>query len=159
MALCLMTTPPFIQVRLPSSYFSGWFGMLKKSLVHLGGYTWCIFPWLGTRAFRTFRKYMTANAGRLGVSGVEFEGCCYITFKLEGGSGRYLVHRMAEDAGRNGIDCMSLVSPSEDPVFEKYDGNIPPTLLRKAYAADRLAPAEAAARMAEIADEMEGEEV
>ncbi|MBO7361351.1 MAG: DEAD/DEAH box helicase [Clostridia bacterium] len=132
-------------------------GMLKKSLVHLGGYTWCIFPWLGTRAFRTFRKYMTANAGRLGVNGVEFEGCCYITFKLEGGSGRYLVHRMAEDAGRNGIDCMSLVSPSEDPVFEKYDGNIPPTLLRKAYAADRLAPAEAAARMAEIADEMEGD--
>ena len=24
-------------------------GMLKKSIVHLGGYTWCLFPWLGTR--------------------------------------------------------------------------------------------------------------
>ena len=33
-------------------------GMLEHSLVHLGGYSWCLFPWLGTRSFRTLRKYI-----------------------------------------------------------------------------------------------------
>lgn len=36
-------------------------GMLQHSMVHLGGYSWCLFPWLGTRSFRTLRKYIAAQ--------------------------------------------------------------------------------------------------
>ena len=43
-------------------------GMLNHSLVHLGGYSWCLFPWLGTRSFRTLRKYIKKNASANGIS-------------------------------------------------------------------------------------------
>lgn len=66
-------------------------GMLKKSIVHLGGYTWCLFPWLGTRSFRTMRRFIKEKTpSDFGLSGLEFDGCCYFTFKLESGNVRGL---------------------------------------------------------------------
>ena len=35
-------------------------------------------------------------------------------------------------------------------MFEKYDDHVPPSLLRRAYAADKLTPNEAERRIAEI---------
>ena len=46
-----------------------------------------------------------------------------------------------------------LVSGSEAPVFEKYDDYIPPSLLRHAYATDKLDVAEAIQRVTEIQSE------
>ena len=47
-------------------------GMLKKSIVHLGGYTWCLFPWLGTRSFRTMRRFIKEKTpSDFGLSGLE----------------------------------------------------------------------------------------
>lgn len=112
-------------------------GMLTKEIVHLGGYTWCLFPWLGTRSFRTLRKLIASKGGRFGISGLEFEGCFYMTFRLEKGDGESFVSYLKRIA-RAGIDKSSLVSPSECPVFEKYDDRIPAELLRKAYICDRL---------------------
>ena len=40
------------------------------------------------------------------------------------------------------------------PSFDKYDGAIPPDLLRRAYAADRLRVDELIPRLAELYDEM-----
>ena len=56
-------------------------GMLTRPVVSLGGYTKCIFPWLGTRSFRTLRKFIAQNAKEFKISGIEFEGCYYLTFK------------------------------------------------------------------------------
>ena len=39
-----------------------------------------------------------------------------------------------------GIDPLSLVGEGECPVFEKYDDCLPPDLLRRAFARDRLSP-------------------
>ena len=36
------------------------------------------------------------------------------------------------------IDPIDLVGKGECPIFEKYDPCIPPELLRRAYAADKL---------------------
>ena len=125
-------------------------GMLQRSIVHLGGYSWCIFPWLGTRSFRTFRRYIAANAHDFRISSIDYEGCYYITFKMEGANGFELARSLAERSAREGIDCNALVGESECPVFEKYDDHLPPSLLRRAYAQDKLTSAEAERRIAEI---------
>ena len=116
-------------------------GICERSLIHLGGSSWCLFPWLGTRGFRTLRRILTANARELGVSGIEYDGCCYLKFHLEG-DGRRLVQQLAGIAQR-GVEAQALVFPSEMPVFDKFDALLPSALLRRAYATDRLAPEEA----------------
>ncbi len=125
-------------------------GMTKNSLVHLGGYTWCLFPWLGTRSFRTLRKFITLHAHRFGISGIEFEGCYYITFRMEKGDGEELIRYMREYVEKYGIDPLTLVSSKELPVFEKYDRFVPGELLRYAYSVDKLNTAEAGARICDI---------
>ena len=125
-------------------------GMLTHSLVHLGGYSWCLFPWLGTRAFRTMRRLIARQGAKFGITGVEYEGCYFITFKMQRGNDYDLISHLAEELRRNGLDPEALVSTSEAPVFEKYDDYIPSGLLRHAYAVDKLDPAEVTRRIAEI---------
>ena len=125
-------------------------GMLRNSVVHLGGYTYCMFPWLGTRSFRTLRKFLGKHAGVLKISNVEFEGCYYITFRMERGNDYDLVSYLAGIASTGGIDCASLVQGGELPLFEKYDEHVPAELLRAAYATDRLRADEAERRLSEM---------
>ena len=125
-------------------------GMLEHSLVCLGGYTWCLFPWLGTRSFRTLRKFIARNASLCKVSNLEFEGCYYMTFRMERGNDYDLISHLHGIAETDGIDCETLVQSGEVPIFEKYDEYVPGELLRKAYAADRLRADEAEARLGEI---------
>ncbi|MBQ2766218.1 MAG: DEAD/DEAH box helicase, partial [Clostridia bacterium] len=66
-------------------------GMIGHSLVPLGGYTWCLFPWLGTRSFRTLRKFIMNNAARFKITNLEFEGCYYMMFKMESDSDYALI--------------------------------------------------------------------
>ncbi|MBQ7829486.1 MAG: DEAD/DEAH box helicase [Clostridia bacterium] len=130
-------------------------GMLEHSLVHLGGYSWCLFPWLGTRSFRTLRKYIKKNAAANGISGIEFEGCYYITFKMEKTSDIDFIARLLDGVERDGISCEALVENGEIPVFEKYDNYVPHDLLRKAYAADKLRADEAENQIKLIFEEFE----
>ncbi len=118
-------------------------GMLRHSLVHLGGFSWCLFPWLGTRSFRTLRKYIQKNAKSNNISGIEFEGCYYITFKMEKRAGIEFISNLLSGVERDGIDTHSLVENGEIPIFEKYDNFIPHSLLRRAYATDKLRADEA----------------
>lgn len=125
-------------------------GMLTRPVVSLGGYTKCIFPWLGTRSFRTLRKFIAQNSKSLGITGIEFEGCYYILFKMEKDDSQLM--QLLADRIRNdgGIDCMSLVESGEIPVFDKYDSCIPADLLRRAYSVDRLRADEAEKRIFEL---------
>ena len=129
-------------------------GMLTRSLVHLGGYSWCLFPWLGTVSFRTLRKFLLSECGkRFRITGMEYEGCCYMTFRMENGNDYELVTALADAVKRRGIDRFSLVSSGELPLFEKYDEYVPAELLRKAYATDKLRSDEAERRILEMAAE------
>ena len=125
-------------------------GMLEHSLVSLGGYSWCLFPWLGTRSFRTLRKFIAANGSLFKISNLEFEGCYYVTFRMERGNDYDLISHLAGIAETDGIDCQGLVRNGETPLFEKYDEHIPGELLRKAYAMDRLRADEAEERLREL---------
>ncbi len=115
----------------------------KRSLVHIGGFSYCLFPWLGTRAFRTLRRYLQKNSALFALSDIEFEGCEYITFKIERGDGSDLARAMYEDIEKNGMDASDLVFASEAPSYDKYDEFVPPALLRQAFACDRLNTEEA----------------
>ncbi len=128
-------------------------GMLEHSIVNLGGYTYCMFPWLGTRSFRTLRKYIQKNAHEHNISGIEFEGCYYITFKMENSSDIGFISSLCKDVEEYGIDCHSLVQSGEIPLFEKYDSYVPHDLLRDAYAADKLRADEAEDAIRSILDE------
>lgn len=126
-------------------------GVGERMLIHLGGSTWCLFPWLGTISFRTLRRFLAKHAKELGISGIEFEGCYYIIFRMEG-DGKDFCRILARLAA-GGIDCNALVAPGELPVFDKYDAYVPGELLRAAYAADHLRGDEAEARIAALESE------
>lgn len=130
-------------------------GIPQSSLVHLGGYTWCLFPWLGTQSFRTLRKFIMANAAKFGISNLEFEGCYYMTFRMEAASDYALIKGLCDIIEREGIDKSKLVGATEAPVFEKYDDFIPADLLRKQYAADKLRVDEVMRRLPQILSECE----
>ncbi|MBE6602428.1 MAG: DEAD/DEAH box helicase [Ruminococcaceae bacterium] len=128
-------------------------GMLSHSLVHLGGYSWCLFPWLGTRAFRAMRKIIASKSQSFGITGVEYEGCYYITFKMSRGNDYELISTLAEEARTDRISAHALVSGGEVPVFEKYDDYVPADLLRHAYAVDKIDAESAKRRILEIEEE------
>ncbi len=128
-------------------------GMLSHSVVHLGGYSWCLFPWLGTRSFRAMRRLLLRYAKMHQITGLEYEGCYFITFKMANGNDYELI-RSLSDGVRNRVHCAEdLVGTSETPVLEKYDDYIPPALLRHAYATDAMDLDEAERRILEIEEE------
>lgn len=126
-------------------------GITQNGVVRLGGFSYCMFPWLGTRSFRTVRKLLHYYAGELGISGIEFEGCYYIGFKMEGACAEELPRKLLSFMKRDGLSVRDLVKESDTPAFDKYDAYIPSPLLRAAYAADRLNLDEAKKRLSDLA--------
>lgn len=114
-------------------------GMEQNRFVFLSETACVLFPWLGTRAFRTLRRFLATHAAALGISGLESEGCCYMTFKVKP-SMRRALERTLEEMLMGGFLAEDLVSPAELPAYDKFDDRIPPELLRMAYARDRLDP-------------------
>ena len=126
-------------------------GITQNGVVRLGGFSYCMFPWLGTRSFRTVRKLLHYYAGELGISGIEFEGCYYIGFKMEGACAEELPQKLLSFMKRDKLTVRDLVKESDTPAFDKYDPYIPSPLLRAAYAADRLNLDEAKKRLSDLA--------
>jgi len=126
-------------------------GITKNAVLRLGGFTYCFFLWLGTRSFRTVRKLLHHYAGELGISGIEFEGCYHLTFKMEKPGAEALPAKLLSLMERDGLTVYDLVKESDAPAYDKYDPYIPPSLLRKAYATDRLNLDEAKKRLSDLA--------
>ncbi|MBE6590082.1 MAG: DEAD/DEAH box helicase [Ruminococcaceae bacterium] len=125
-------------------------GMLTTSVIHLGGYSYCMFPWLGTKAFRAMRRMIKKHSAALGITGVEYEGCYFITFKMTKGNEYELTSYLADRVREKSDSADSLVAETEIPILEKYDDYIPPSLLRKSYARDALDFEKAQKRILEI---------
>ena len=95
---------------------------------------------------------IATESGRLGITGIEYEGCYFIKFKMTKGSDADLVNLLLKRAEQE-ISSEELVAKGEIPVFGKYDEMIPTDLLRKAYAVDHLDPTEASGRILDISNE------
>ncbi len=122
-------------------------GIDKSLLLSIGGSSWVLFPWLGTRAFRTLKRYLRREAGRLGISDIQSEGCCYLTFKGKGDLRNGFLRAIGDDLSRDGIDTTEMLAAGEAPMFDKFDEYIPAELLKKGYIADRLSPEEVIGRL------------
>ena len=101
---------------------------------------------------RTLWRYLKKHAIELGLSGIEYESG-YVTFKLVTSDAHAFLLQLSEKIRKEGIDCASLVESTDVPVFEKYDDCIPTSLLRRAYAEDRLRADEVTARILSWAKE------
>ena len=112
--------------------------MDRNRVISLGGQSYVMFPWLGTRSFRTMRRFLKKYAGDLGIFDIQSEGCNYITFKSKENAMAQLEQQIRQILENNGLPLESLLESGECPVFDKYDDYIPPELLRRAYAKDRL---------------------
>jgi len=112
--------------------------MLEYPIVHLGGYSYALFPWLGTRAFRTLRKTLYVFKERFKLSAIDYERCYYITFRMEKGTPAELYGAIKAKIESDSFNLYELAESGENPIFDKYDEYIPSELLREAYAVDRL---------------------
>ena len=122
-------------------------GMEKSLLLSIGGSSWVLFPWLGTRAFRALKRYLRREAGHYGISDIQSESCCYLTFKGKGDLRRGFLEALGNDLSRNSLDAVDMLAAGETPMFDKFDEYIPAELLKKGYIADRLSPEEVIARL------------
>ena len=112
--------------------------MDENMLVYLGGQSYVLFPWLGTCSFRTLRRFLNKYSDELGISDIQGQGCSYITFKSSETFAKTFLYNIRNILDRDGLNTEQLMDPSECPVYDKYDEFIPPDLLRRAYAKDRL---------------------
>ncbi|MBQ9692818.1 MAG: DEAD/DEAH box helicase [Clostridia bacterium] len=112
--------------------------MLDFPIIPLGGYSYALFPFVGTRSFRVVRKVLARFKERFKLSAIDYERCYYITFRMERGSPAELYGAIIAELSSNEFDLESLAASGENPIFDKYDEFIPAELLRKAYASDRL---------------------
>jgi ATP-dependent Lhr-like helicase len=113
-------------------------GIDKANLLSLGGNTYCLFPWAGSVPFRTLSRLLKhALADDLHVQGLEEHSPYYLTFTLTPEEVKYFYPALL-DAVRECQDPVDLVLEDEAPLIQKYDEFVPPSLLRKAFAADYL---------------------
>ena len=107
--------------------------MRNRPLVHLGGNMWVLFPWLGTYAFLALERFLKIRcAKRLGLRGLSPSRPYFMQFTLKVGETEF--YQILLDEAEKPLDPLELVSPKENPVFEKYDEYVPDTLVRKGFA-------------------------
>ncbi len=108
-------------------------------ILSLGGTSYVMFPWLGTKGVRTLKKVLNSKcSARFGISSVSSVSCYYITFKMEKGTPETLLEYLFELFSKETIDPEEFVLDNDLLVFEKFDSYIPINLLKKAFAHDRL---------------------
>lgn len=112
-------------------------GLADSPLVNMGGNMWCLLPWLGTYAFLALERIIKILlAPELGIKGIESARPYYLQFKLPGSPDELMLAlaRVADAYEAGKLDPMELLYPGEVPLFEKYDGYLPPDLVRKGFA-------------------------
>ena len=112
--------------------------MLDFPIIPLGGYSYALFPFVGTRSFRTVRKVLARLKDRFKLSAIDYERCYYISFRMERGTPQQLYNAILAELSDEAFSLEALAASGENPIFDKYDEFIPAELLRKAYASDRL---------------------
>ncbi|TLD41918.1 MAG: Helicase domain protein [Candidatus Jettenia ecosi] len=113
-------------------------GLDRDHIFHLGGDTYCIFPWMGSVPFRTLERYLHHLCKSSSVFKIiDRYAPYYFTIKIEQGGAKD-IHKIIMDMGELTPSSEILLDSEETPRFQKYDEFIPPNLLRKAYLTDYL---------------------
>jgi len=111
----------------------------SRLIVPLGRTNYVVFPWLGTKAMRTFKRFLRFKcADALGLGSIESDSCYYLTYKSDLSSADRVTEYIREYLKENTVYTEELVGINETPVFEKYDEYLPGSILRKAFYTDKL---------------------
>ncbi|MBD2385393.1 DEAD/DEAH box helicase [Cylindrospermum sp. FACHB-282] len=113
-------------------------GLNKQNILLLEKGKCCIFPWMGTVAYRTLERLLNSCCREsLEIISIGGVNPYYLTIKLGKGKFEYLYHEIVSLCEQR-ITPEDLVGDAEAPEVQKYDKFIPHSLLRKAYARDCL---------------------
>jgi ATP-dependent Lhr-like helicase len=111
-------------------------GIDRRNVVPLGGDRVCVFPWMGTVAFRTLLRTLGVCESALGAHVDASYEPFYLILRCACDADE-ISRRLVSLASAN-LTAEALVSPDEVPRLQKYDEFIPDALLRKAFGADSL---------------------
>lgn len=100
--------------------------------------TCCIFPWMGTIAFRTLERFLRVYAKEaLGLKSVKARSPYFLVVRLGKCSLENLEYEIRSLCDRR-LSLNDLIDSEEIPKLQKYDEYIPPELLRKSFVTDYL---------------------
>ncbi|MBD2296608.1 DEAD/DEAH box helicase [Anabaena sphaerica FACHB-251] len=113
-------------------------GLDKQNILLLEKNKCCIFPWMGTVAYRTLERLLNCFCREsLEISSIGGINPYYLTLKL--GKDKFSsVYSEIASLCEQRITAENLVSHAEAPELQKYDQFIPYELLRKAFVNDYL---------------------
>jgi ATP-dependent Lhr-like helicase len=113
-------------------------GLNKQNIVQLEKNKCCIFPWMGTVAYRTLERLINCFCREsLEISSMGGVNPYYLTLKV--GKNKFKdIYAEISSLCEQRISAEDLVSNAEAPEMQKYDQYIPHSLLRKAFAHDYL---------------------
>ncbi|MFB2773300.1 DEAD/DEAH box helicase [Pelatocladus sp. BLCC-F211] len=113
-------------------------GLDQKNILLLAKDKCCIFPWMGTIAYRTLERLLNMFCREsLGIKSIGGVNPYYLTVKLDKTKVNSLYPEIISLCEQR-ITAENLLSDAEAPEIQKYDKFIPHALLRKAFASDHL---------------------
>ena len=111
----------------------------KQLVVSLSETRHCLFPWLGTVACRTLARVLQRSQDeKLRSCRVSGLFPYYVLIETSQSISREAMQESIFESIKVPITEMDLISPDEEPRLEKYDEFVSGSLLRCAFAADRL---------------------
>lgn len=114
------------------------FGLDRNYILQLEKGKCCIFPWMGTVAYRTLERLLNCFCREsLEIKSMSGNNPYFLIIKLAPEKFKYLQSEIISLCEQR-IPNEALVSTSEAPQMQKYDEFIPYPLLRKAFANDYL---------------------
>jgi ATP-dependent Lhr-like helicase len=113
------------------------FGLDKQNILLLETNKCCIFPWMGTVAYRTLERLLNSWCREsLEIKSISGVNPYFLTIKL-GKDIKYLYDEIVSLCEQR-ITAEDLLTDAEAPEIQKYDRFIPHSILRKAFASDYL---------------------
>jgi ATP-dependent Lhr-like helicase len=112
-------------------------GLDKQNILLLETNKCCIFPWMGTVAYRTLERLLNSWCREsLEIKSISGVNPYFLTIKL-GKDIKYLYDEIVSLCEQR-ITAEDLLADAEAPEIQKYDRFIPHSILRKAFASDYL---------------------
>ncbi|WP_341526969.1 DEAD/DEAH box helicase [Nostoc sp. UHCC 0302] len=110
----------------------------KQNILQLEKGKCCIFPWIGTVAYRTLERLLNSYCREsLEIRSIGGVNPYYLIIKLDNNKFKNIYAEIASLCKQR-IAAEDLISSSEASEINKYDKFIPHQLLRKAFAQDYL---------------------
>lgn len=113
-------------------------GLDKENILPLAENSYCIFPWMGTIAYRTLERVLNfALRETLGINRIGGKPPYFLTVQFNTNTCEDLKEAIVSFCEKELTEA-DLLTSSEAPKLHNYDEFIPNNLLRKAFAKDYL---------------------